>query len=132
MVDPHRDEFLPTSSSSRNFEAALGLFNQKMFFEAHEALEDLWRGVAASSPAKKHLQGLVQLAVAFHHESRGNWRGAKSVFDRALRNLAGAEISFPNLDFELLRRDLTAWKNYLTDHQQRPSPPRIVIRDQRS
>ncbi len=109
--------------------AALDLFNRARFFEAHEALEDLWRAADAPSPAKKHLQGLVQLAVAFHHESRGNFHGARSVFERALRNLRGAEQSFPLLDFEAMRDELSAWQTYLSERKLRPSPLRIHRRN---
>ena len=109
--------------------AALELFNHAQFFEAHEALEDLWRADADCSPAKKHLQGLVQLAVAFHHESQGNFRGARSVLERALGNLRDAEQSFPALDLEGMRDELCAWQIYLSDRKLRPSPLRIHWRD---
>ncbi len=117
---------MPISRSQ--LQSALLLFNQAQFFEAHEALEDLWRARAASDPAKRHLQGFVQLAVALHHESCGNWRGAKSVFERALHNLAGAENSFPDLDLEPVRRDLANWQRYLTERNQKPAPLRIAYR----
>ncbi len=117
---------------NKDLTRGLELFNRAQFFDAHEALEDLWRALPRSSPSKKHLQGLVQLAVAFHHESRGNFRGAKSVLDRALRNLAGAETSFPSLDLEPLRAEMFAWQNYLADRKHRPATPRITLRDARS
>jgi uncharacterized protein len=63
------------------------LFNNEQFFAAHEALEDVWRASAASD--KKFLQGLTQLAVAFHHHSTGNDVGCRSVMARALMNLSG-------------------------------------------
>ncbi len=127
-MDRPRDEFLYSPTHTREFKAALALFNQHKFFEAHEALEDLWRALPPSTPAKKHLQGLVQLAVAFHHESRGNLRGAQSLLDRALRNLTGAETSLPALDLEHLHRKMSAWKSYLGDHAPRPATPRITLR----
>ncbi len=117
------------SADRGDLAAALDLFNHAQFFEAHEALEDLWRAAADSSPAKKHLQGLVQLAVAFHHESQGNFRGARSVFERALGNLRDAEQSFPALDFENLRDELSSWQTYLRDRKLRPSPLRIHRRN---
>ena len=104
-------------------------FNRTHFFDAHEILEDVWRTLPRTSAAKKHVQGLVQLAVAFHHESRGNLLGARSVLDRALRNLAGAETSFPALDIEQLRRDLGDWQQHLAGAGPRPLPPRIRERD---
>lgn len=102
----------PTPKQSK-LEAGLDLFNHGDFFEAHEILEDLWRMEPGHDPSRRHCQGLVQLAVAFHHESTGNHLGAASVLERALRNLGGAESSFPQLDLERLRADLEPWRRYL-------------------
>src|ERR1700687_4512938 len=95
----------------------LALFNSSRFFDAHEVLEDAWRESPQHSPLRKHLQGMVQLAVAFHHQSTGNLVGARSVLERALRNLQGGEASFPSLDFDLLRAELTPWRRFL--HESR-------------
>lgn len=91
----------------------LDLFNSARFFDAHEVLEDLWRDAPRHGAFRQHLQGLVQLAVAFHHQSTGNWEGARSVLERAVRNLNGAEESFPELDLENLRVSLARWRDYL-------------------
>ncbi len=107
------------------------LFNAGNFFDAHEALEDAWRESPHGSPLRRHLQGLVQLAVAFHHQSHENLAGARSVLDRALRNLSGAEKSFPDLDLDRLRIDLAAWQRHLSAAVQKskcPDPPRIARR----
>jgi hypothetical protein len=65
------------------------------------------------------------LAVAFHHQSTGNWSGAGSVLERAVRSLTGAEESFPELDWQSLRASLTSWCNYLAGGRGKPegSPP---------
>jgi predicted metal-dependent hydrolase len=91
------------------------LFNHAYFFDAHEVLEDVWRSVPRHQILRLHLQAMVQLAVAFHHASTGNPVGARSVLERALRNLKDAESSFPNLDLAQLRADLTPWQSYLQD-----------------
>ncbi len=106
----------------------LVLFNSGHFFDAHEALEDVWREVPRHSRLRRHLQGLVQLAVAFHHQSTGNLVGAQSVLERALRNLAGAKDSFPEVDWERLRSSLKPWREYLAEARRKPagsSPPDI-------
>jgi predicted metal-dependent hydrolase len=103
-------------------------FNRGRFFDAHEILEEVWQGLADGIPSRSHLQGLVQLAVAFHHESRGNLRGARSVLDRALRNLTGAEMSFPTLDLSQLHADMVDWQKHLAGAAPRPAPPQIVGR----
>jgi predicted metal-dependent hydrolase len=106
----------------------LELFNRAHFFDAHEALEDAWRALPRDLPPRRHLQGMVQLAVAFHHESTGNRTGARSVLDRALRNLHGAERSFPELDFDRLRAEMEVWQKHLAGVANRPRPPQIVRR----
>ncbi len=97
-----------------DFNRGLDLFNRAHFFDAHEVLEDVWRS-AGDAQHRRHLQGMVQLAVAFHHESTGNNVGARSVLERALRNLDGAESSLPEVDLDRLRADLAPWRRYLDD-----------------
>lgn len=101
--------------NNREFNRGLDLFNQAHFFEAHEVLEDVWRSVPRDHPSCLHFQGMVQLAVAFHHESKGNRVGARSVLERATRNLNGADSSFSDLDLDRLRAELGLWRQYLED-----------------
>jgi hypothetical protein len=101
------------------------LFNRACFFEAHEVLEDIWRSVGREDPARRHWQGLVQLAVAFHHQSTGNFVGARSVMERALRNLHGGERTFPDLDLDRLRTDLTAWREFLDEANVKATKSRL-------
>ena len=106
----------------------LALFNSAHFFDAHEALEDVWREAPRHSHRRRHLQGLVQLAVAFHHQSTGNRVGARSVLERALRNVEGAEESLPELDWGRLRTSLKPWREYLAEARRKPgehSPPEL-------
>jgi predicted metal-dependent hydrolase len=95
-----------------DFKRGLDLFNHGRFFDAHEVLEDLWRPLPHHSSAQRRfrlqVQGMIQIAVAFHHESTGNHVGARSVLQRALRNIEGAERSFPQLDFDRLRSELSS------------------------
>jgi predicted metal-dependent hydrolase len=103
------------ASDDLDLRRGLDLFNQAHFFEAHEALEDAWRASALDGPLRRHLQGMVQLAVAFHHHSTGNFLGARSVLERGLRNLRGAEESLPSLAIEQLRDHLTLWQAFLAE-----------------
>ena len=120
------------SNVASSFDLGVDLFNRSHFFDAHEALEDVWRtlprGELFGGRRRLHMQGMVQLAVAFHHESRGNHIGARSVLERALRNLDGADASFPDLDFEPLRAELTKWRNHFAGTAPRPKLPQIVRR----
>jgi hypothetical protein len=106
---------------NRGLDLFLDLFNRQQFFDAHEVLEDVWRSLPRDRPSRPHLrlhiQGMVQLAVAFHHQSKGNYVGARSVLERAVRNLNGADTSFPDLDLDRLRVALEFWRRYLDDSE---------------
>lgn len=65
--------------------AGVALFNAQRFWDAHEAWERLW--LAAEGPEKKFLQGLIQLAAAYHHVQRGTYSGGIRLFDAALAKL---------------------------------------------
>lgn len=61
-------------------------FNNLEFWEAHEEWEEIW--LHASSEVHQFLQGLIQIAAAYHHVKRGTLRGAVRLFDAALARLA--------------------------------------------
>src|SRR3990172_6578623 len=61
-------------------------FNTGRVFDAHETWEEIW--LRSPEPEKTFLQGIIQVAAAFHHYSRGNPRGARSLLEAALRRLA--------------------------------------------
>ena len=69
-----------------NLARGIGLFNAQKFWEAHEAWETDW--LVSDGEPKLFLQGLIQLAAAYHHVQRGTFRGAVRLFDAALEKLA--------------------------------------------
>ena len=101
----------------------VALFNRGKFFEAHEILEDFWR--AAPAEQKKFLQGLVQVAVAFHHHSTGNHTGMRSVLERATRNLAENSRCFDRINLPPLLAVLNEWLSAVKEG--RPVPPLPLI-----
>jgi predicted metal-dependent hydrolase len=115
-------------AKGEGFREGIDLFNCSQFFDAHEVLENVWRLLPRAHAMRRHMQGMVQLAVAFHHESTGNPVGARSVLERARRNLSGADISFPQLDLDRLRADLVNWSEHLAGAAPRPQAPRIFMR----
>jgi uncharacterized protein len=62
------------------------LFNDRQFWHAHEAWEELW--LAETGDGKLFLQGLIQLAAAYHHVQRGTFSGGIRLFDAALEKLS--------------------------------------------
>jgi predicted metal-dependent hydrolase len=60
-------------------------FNAGRFWEAHESWEQLW--MRATGEEREFLQGLIQLAAAYHHSKRGTLSGAVRLFDTALARM---------------------------------------------
>ncbi len=92
------------------------LFNRGEFFDAHEVWEDVWREVPLEH--KKFLQGLIQIAVALHHYSRGNVIGARSLLARADANLALYPATYAGISVADVRRQLAGARNAV-EHGQR-------------
>ena len=90
----------PTPSSFRlhpsSLVAGIELFNAQKYWHAHEAWEGAW--LASEGDLRTFLQGLIQMAAAYHHVQRGNVRGALRLFDAALSKLAMTSVHFPDVD----------------------------------
>jgi hypothetical protein len=85
---------------------AVALFNTGRYWEAHEALETIWRSVRDGDEARA-LQGLIQAAAALLHRERGNRHGVRVVGGRALQKLAGPQhpaIEFETVEFQRVLR----------------------------
>jgi threonine dehydratase len=109
---------------NENFARGVALFNDGHFFEAHEVLEDVWR--AAPVNDKRFLQGIVQLAVAFHHHSTGNRVGMRSVMERGMRNIRGNDHVY-EVNVDALVTSMAAWREALDNGGPLPELPRIRI-----
>ena len=80
-----------------DFERGLALIETGEFFAAHEALEDAWR--AAPADERDFFQGLVHVAVAWHHARvTGRERACESQLEKATRRLTPFAPSHRDLD----------------------------------
>ena len=100
-------------------EEGIRLFNRQKYFEAHEALEAVW--LKAEGEEKTFLHGLIQVAAAFHHYTRGNPAGFRSLLDKGWKKLERFGAVRDELDLASLRKQLQPWR----DFQRGASPSRI-------
>ncbi|MHB8539742.1 MAG: DUF309 domain-containing protein [Candidatus Acidiferrales bacterium] len=89
------------------FRQGIILFNSREFFKAHEVWEELW--LVAVGPDKMFLQGLIQLAAASHHDSRGNREGTKSLLEAAMKKLEKYPDKFRGVNLHTLRGAANSW-----------------------
>jgi uncharacterized protein len=120
--------------ASDHLEAGRVLFNAGRYFEAHEVWEEAW--LSANGEPRRLLQGLIQLAAAFHKASTGgSARGCVHLIDEGLAKLEGIEDGGSTLALGRLRRDLRAfraraeaWKRGEAAAPERPFPRLHPIR----
>jgi len=92
------------------FSAGINHFNALEFWEAHESWEELW--LVAESDLDQFLQGLIQVAAAYHHLKRGTFKGGVRLFDAGLARLAKFPPRFCGIDrddVECASREHRAW-----------------------
>lgn len=83
-------------------------FNRREFFQCHESWEQIW--LPAPEPDKTFLQGIIQVACAFHHESRGNRAGAESLLRRGLAKIEQFPADYRGIDVEAVRAAARKWR----------------------
>jgi predicted metal-dependent hydrolase len=108
---------------SDGYRRGVELFNARNFYDAHEVWEDVWR--ETNGPEKKFLQGLIQVAVAFHHHSTGNVVGACSLLARARKNLAPYPENFLGIRVTPLLECMGNWRSSLLAGEPGPPFPRL-------
>ena len=91
-------------------------------FHAHEVLEDAWK--SAPEEERQLWRGLAQLAVGLTHAARGNARGATTLLERAVENIAPYEAEPP---YGVDVAGLIGWARALaTDPRAGAAPPRLT------
>ncbi len=108
LQDGDSVEVFPAVAGGENrspyLEEGIRLFQRGEYFMAHETLEEHW--IEAPEQDRDFYQGLIHLAVAFHHHQRDNPRGARSQFRKAAARLSSYPDVHEGVDLAGIRRFL--------------------------
>lgn len=97
--------------NSEQYWLGIRLLNEGRYFEAHEALEDVWRVVAGTE--REFLKGLIQVAAGLHHLDRKNLEGARGLWKRATAYMAPYPATFGGIRVDRLRLAVCHWLRVL-------------------
>lgn len=89
------------------FAEGVVLFNTKKFWEAHEAWEEIWQ--SHPEDGRFFIQGLIQLAAAYHQLQRKIYRGFAIHLERAQERLVLFPDTFLGIDVKALREAVDPW-----------------------
>ncbi len=112
---------MPLDWNNGELYEGLRCFHSGAFFEAHEHWETVW--LAAQEPEKTFLQGLIQVAAAFHHFQGGNYAGTISLLRSALRRLDAYPEAFVGVAVAPFRAAICLWLGVLATPSRSPLPP---------
>ena len=110
-------------------------FNQGLYYEAHDVLEELWLPIRRES-AGNFYKGLIQLAGAFVHLQKNRLKPADALFRLAEDNLRGYAPVREGLDLDVVLALIATWRARLADGAWARNPlltesaPRLVLREE--
>lgn len=84
--------------------AGILFFNDRDYFEAHEAWEDLWATMHGDE--RRFVQGLIQAAVGLFHFSGGNLGGAVKLYRTSREYMQPCGSPFWGLDADAFWRQM--------------------------
>lgn len=67
---------MDSQTKDHYFQLGIDAFNEGRYFDAHEEWEQIW--LQEKGDDKPFYQGLIQVAAAFHHSSRGKIKPAQN------------------------------------------------------
>jgi len=117
---------MPLDWSCGALAEGLQCYESGEFFLAHEHWESVW--LKCEGPEKTFLQSLIQIAAAFHHLQRKNFRGAASLLRAALRRLDAFTPTYGGIEVEALRVSVQDWIRELNREDPAPRLPIPRIR----
>jgi uncharacterized protein len=113
---------MKSSEKDEKFERGLRHFNAGEFFEAHEVWEEVW--LAEGEPEKTFLQGIIQIAAAFHHYRRGNTDGTETLLAAGIVKISRFPADHRGLAILELREEAKLWARALGE-MQRPGDDKL-------
>jgi uncharacterized protein len=116
---------MDSHEKDRLYQKGLEAFNSAHFYDAHEHWEEVW--LETPNPDKMFLQGLIQVAAAFHHYSRANVLGTRNLLRAGLLKLDCFPEVHGGLEIEALRQAVRGWLADLDAGEipESRKPPRI-------
>jgi len=94
-------------NKDEKFQRGIAHFNAAEFFEAHEVWEEIW--LEEAEPEKTFLQGIIQIAAAFHHYCRENADGTETLLAAGIVKLARFPAHHRGLAIDELRSAAKQW-----------------------
>ena len=98
-------------------------FNQQLFYEAHDVLEELWLGQRGQANDLFY-KGMIQLAGAFVHLQKNRLKPAAALFQLARKNISQYPAEHERLNTTAVLALIAHWMAELEKHEFAVNPLR--------
>tara|TARA_B100000212_G_scaffold341618_1_gene325303 strand:+ start:850 stop:1227 length:378 start_codon:yes stop_codon:yes gene_type:complete len=102
---------LTSQSFKKSLKNAVDLFNNQKWYEAHDALEDIWNDLVGDE--RQIIQGILQVSVSQFHLKKGNVNGAMILIGEGLGRIRNRVSDDLGIDLILLCSNLESLLNKL-------------------
>lgn len=96
-------------------------FNQQLYYEAHDVLEDLWL-LDRKSPNYAYYKGLIQLAGAFVHLQKERLKPSAALFRLARNNLRQYPVRHEQFNVAVAQDIISRWLGELESNGYQRNP----------
>tara|TARA_B100000424_G_scaffold190155_1_gene148032 strand:+ start:305 stop:673 length:369 start_codon:yes stop_codon:yes gene_type:complete len=93
------------------FREALDLFNNKKWYEAHDAFEEIWNTLDGDE--RQVIQGILQVSVSQFHLNKGNLNGATILLGEGLGRIKNRTFINFGVDLDAFCKSLESLLNKL-------------------
>jgi predicted metal-dependent hydrolase len=116
---------MESMNKDEKFQRGISHFNTGEFFEAHEVWEEIW--LEETEPEKTFLQGIIQIAAAFHHYCRENIDGTETLLASGIVKLSRFPPEHRGLAIGELRSEAKQWARNIGkgENPKRSEIPRL-------
>jgi predicted metal-dependent hydrolase len=102
-IDALLSSFPELPDFNRHYVGYFRCFNEQLYYEAHDVLEEVWLPIRGQEQAKFY-QGLIQLAGGFVHLQKDRLGPAARLFALALANFEGYPDRHAGIDLIVIRK----------------------------
>jgi uncharacterized protein len=122
---------MESMNKDEKFQRGISHFNAGEFFEAHEVWEEIW--LEETEPEKTFLQGIIQIAAAFHHYCRENTDGTETLLAAGIVKLSRFPAEHRGLAIGELCSVAKQWARNIGrgENPKRSEIPRLRFRETR-
>ena len=117
---------------ARHYVGFFRCFNEQLYFEAHEVLEDIWLPIRGEAQANFY-KGLIQMAGGFVHLQKQRLGPAARLFALALENFEDYPARYDGIDLYAIREICRRHRQAVIDSGETLNPwskecaPRLVL-----